>query len=49
MRFCSSCSRVFAPTIGAVTAGRFVTQLYATWVGVTPLVAAMSRTTFRVA
>jgi hypothetical protein len=24
MRFCSSCSRDLAPTIGAVTAGRFV-------------------------
>jgi hypothetical protein len=45
MRFCSSWSRVLAPMIGAVTPGRLVTQLRATWLGVTPLFFAMSRAT----
>src|ERR1700730_5689614 len=36
---------VLAPMIGAVTPGRFITQLRATWLGVLPIESAISRTT----
>jgi hypothetical protein len=48
-RFSSRCLSVFAPTIGAVTVGRLISQLRAIWLGVASIELAMSRTTSRVA